>query len=144
MIKVNELRRGNYLFKNGEHVIVDGYERDTSNNDLITIDGSCEAYNIADFEPVPLTPDILEKCGFQVNDMEYNPYSRHMYMNVVEGTYLHINSSNGSCSIGHYESCVHVDNGTVTTTFYIQDVSYLHQLQNLYYSLTGHELTIQS
>jgi hypothetical protein len=94
--------------------------------------------------PIPITPEILERCdGFFVDDMNYNENKENYCICVYEGTYLHINSKNGVTKIGSYEHSADVGIGTIDTTFYIQDTKHLHQLQNLYHSLTGNELTLK-
>lgn len=63
MIKANELRIGNWLKVYGEFTEVMDIGTDKC--------WSCfwsEAINVEYFEPIPLTPEILEKCGFDGHD----------------------------------------------------------------------------
>jgi hypothetical protein len=105
-MKANELRVGNWIIGcNGKYfqIFEDGME---------ILMG---ARNYGDFDPIPLTPEILEKAGFEKGlngyffrgGVEYN-LKRHM----LEGF--------GYC-----------------------EILYVHQLQNLYYALTGEELNIE-
>lgn len=82
-----------------------------------------------DYEAIPLSPDILEKCGFKKlkgsrsvffichNDMEISVS--------IELHYAYIDTFWGQASIKE------------------PIFQYLHQLQNLYHSLTNQELNIQ-
>ena len=47
-------------------------------DDVIKIDGRFEPYHISLFEPIPLTPEILEKSGFVANKHVY-PYPYYEY-----------------------------------------------------------------
>lgn len=66
------------------------------------------------YAPIPLTPEMLEKCGFKVT--------------ITEHTY-----GNGRVGIFFYVGLF---------TYGIAKGRYLHQLQNLYFALTGEELTV--
>jgi hypothetical protein len=70
-------------------------------------------------QPIPLTPEILEAAGF-----EHNPKSE-LWINWVICF-----DKNLQCfiSIGREEQDI--------------EINYLHQLQNLYFSLTGTELKV--
>lgn len=77
------------------------------------------------YEPIPLTPEILERCGFDE-------------INVVYADDQPYDGSFGDYKILEYKS--RMKNG-----FYLRystKLQYLHQLQNLYHSLTGEELNI--
>lgn len=113
MIKASELRIGNYIccdsgFYNKPTKVTGMFIRqiDSLNNS--------EADN---YSPIPLTPEILEKCGL----LEGNKFRSIEYFNIRDenGYSLYFDDS---------YLCV--------------DIKYLHQLQNLYYSLCGEELEI--
>ncbi len=75
----------------------------------------------ADLSPIPLTEEILLKCGFKKIEPEgwYRKVTeREASMELFNGSPFHYADGNFS-----------------------PDINYLHQLQNLYYSLTGEELT---
>jgi hypothetical protein len=129
MIQPQELRIGNYVESRGTYVQV------------IRIDWDSDLQHCT---PIPITPDILERLGFSVDDMNYNSDKENYCMCVYEDTYLHINSKIGATRIGSYEHSADVEFGTVSTTFYIQDIKYLHQLQNLIFALSGIELTFKT
>ncbi len=75
---------------------------------------------------VPLTPEILLKCGFE-NVIEFDYHFRKDEFDVMiesHGIYYYIDDRGDN-------------EGTKP-----RQIKYLHQLQNLYFALTGIELTI--
>lgn len=88
------------------------------------------------YEPIPLTEEILLKCGFAdlcgVHQLSYR---------VKDGFYFfwNYNDKAGMCTEGiKDESCgwYHPENVVIS------GIEHLHTLQNLVYSLTGTELTV--
>lgn len=83
------------------------------------------------FEPVELTPEILEAAGFKYNEFTENYEIFYDAVGMVG-----INKYDGSFIIGN-------DNEDMGFTGDIKSAcKYLHQLQNLIHSLTGQELQI--
>ena len=115
MIQSTELRIGNYCLEDGKMyqvTLADFYNmhKDDGANRL---------------QPIPLTEDILIKCGFVV----------------IDGTNCH-RLKNDICDIivypsGHIELWNDIETIKINTA-----IKYLHQLQNLYFSLTGNELQV--
>lgn len=78
-----------------------------------------------DLEPIPLTSEILENCGFKNyrywwNISSQNTFALEEWNDDGLGVYLCV----GGLKTGQY-------------------IKYLHKLQNLFYSLTGEELKIK-
>lgn len=125
MIKATELRIGNtlyFLIKNENGGKVTG--RLISNLTGAQICKISEMENVSDFwESIPITPEILEKAGFIKTD--------------VQGEYI-------NCHRGILHVCFdriglisyRIGDMNFTT------VHYVHQLQNLFFFLTGEELEI--
>jgi hypothetical protein len=121
-MKASELRIGNTI----------RYTHDTDLNDklrgtFLTIDIDTLTYlEIGDrpdfYEPIPLTPAILEKCGF-VRDRNGFALSDKMSLSL------------SVTKDGEYLACW-LDKSLGIT------VENVHQLQNLYFALTGEELTV--
>lgn len=121
MINANELRIGNLV----DHYFSD----DTDDSVTDRMYEHIEAKDISDDEylsscyPIPLTPEILEKAGFEYDGA--TTLSRDdspLYFKILAGK--------GSAFVEklHQPFEVHCE--------------FVHQLQNLYFALTGEELTI--
>jgi hypothetical protein len=85
--------------------------------------------NFEDLEPIPLTPEILEKAGFvKVTDEFQDNWVLNERCSVKlldEPVYLYSNDeSDAGCYV-------------------LTELRYLHQLQNIYHALTGGELLIE-
>ncbi len=115
MIKANELRLGNWVLNKGRYLLVQSID-DTCINV-----GFDSGYH-KEIEPIPLTPDILEKVGFI---MDRNGFALPDKMSL----------SFSVTKDGEYLLCwLDKSLGVI--------VRNLHQLQNLYFALTGTELEI--
>lgn len=80
-------------------------------------------------EPIELTPEILETVGFK------NYRNRNVDFNLIKKR-VHLNYSDDYLS--HFVP----DEGNEKVCYAIPHIKYLHQLQNLYFALTGEELEI--
>ena len=119
MINANELRIGNFIGDKQRPYFP------------ITLDNIKYFHT---FLPIPITPEILEKCGFKKNRnnemaIEINNISGHLELN------------EGGCNY-FYPSFTQTPQGGEERTVYFNRIQSLHQLQNLYFALTGEELTI--
>jgi len=128
MIQANELRIGNwYDFANpmagGEH----------SPQQLTTYDEFLSFENYS--RPIPLTTEILEKCGFNGNVLllgKRGVCSKEWHLlatNYKDRVTVNLAYDYDDCAYAAYD----FEHDT--------NVKYLHQLQNLYFALTGTELT---
>jgi hypothetical protein len=115
MINMYELRLGNWLLQDGTNYINVGI---IQKNFYAT---AINERNITRFEPVPLTPEILEKCGFERLDRFFE--KDEIILLLVGGD-----------TILYYYS---------TKSDKRTEIQYLHQLQNLYFALVGEELNIE-
>jgi hypothetical protein len=116
MIKANELRVGNWItsqYKEKPFKVTGGL--------IAAMDDGMDEYSL---EGIPLTWEIFEKCGF----IEKRTKWRAMY----KKSDVTIDVSNIGGITFYYLFGRH---GVIV-------VSYLHQLQNLYFALTGEELTL--
>jgi len=84
-----------------------------------------------DIQPIPLTEEILLKCGFE-NKMNL------MYISIFEGM-LCISMKDFSYGLYSSEQRFNIGLSYSNST----KIQYLHQLQNLYWSLTQKELQIE-
>lgn len=117
MIHVNELRVGNLVNYDGKITAITGHSI-----------WSFDIFSVH-IQPIPLTPEILEKCGFHNEDKglgeDYWKLKRRL------------------CKEGWSEKFTlylpYFNLSTYTGNVYLKP---LHQLQNLYFALTGQELEI--
>ena len=117
MIQANELRLGNYFETPEQKEKV--REISFSYDEGVTF---INDWNVSIIKPIPLTEEILLKCGFE----KKNGYVFRKIGFILNGR--KVKDSIGFHFI-HYEC----------TT----ECSYLHQLQNLYFALTGEELNVE-
>lgn len=120
MIRVEELRIGNYTDKG---IIKNFYE-----NGIHVGLGKCYVYNV--INPIPLTEEILLKCGFEKDGVKWPSY-RHFKFKTLT---IEIGVLGDKYSFRKYLS--------KDKSLHLVDIKYLNQLQNLYFALTGEELEI--
>jgi hypothetical protein len=113
MIKPNELRLGNYVHM---PLIAATPQKIHSFSQM-------GLYH--EYDPIPLTPELLEKAGFRKASYYVAAYSR-------EGWGIDVNDEGD-----HYELFINDEAG-----YLLGKINYLHQLQNAFFALTGKELTI--
>jgi hypothetical protein len=130
MINASELRLGNLVLhkSNGRIKMI---PCDYIHFDLLSKGGS--------FFPIVLKPELLTKCGFVENkDYPLAPQSRELILvlpiigsnkNEIYG-YV---KNNGECFV----------RATVNGAVASNNFFHFHQLQNLYYMLTGKELEVR-
>ena len=129
MILENELRIGNWVKLNKYFYrvySVDPLAIKLIDKDKITISG----YYVDGIKPIPLTEEILLKCGFTQDadgSFQKNDVSIFLDNRFKTNLYLQTNDSDRKFSWFGYEC----------------KVNHLHHLQNLYFALTGEELKIE-
>lgn len=119
MIQANELRIGNYLYVIGAYPI------------QVTADHIKSIYEgDKDYKPIPLSPELLlEKCGFEVDNLGYHKKKLEAHGNMI-GIWL-------DDAIWIYNEA-----STQYNEITLLKPKHLHQLQNLFFALTGKELEV--
>jgi hypothetical protein len=113
MILESELRPGNYLLKDGHWVTIDG----AAIHDITRVPGEAGRY-----ERIPLNSAVLDRCGFREGSIRVsNDVGWAFKLEVVKGEMV--------LAVQEYALPL--------------NCSHLHQLQNLYYALTGEELKVR-
>jgi hypothetical protein len=108
MIVSSELRIGNWVYEG----IKEPLQISLGNDDL---------WHTQNFDPIPLTPEILAKCGFKNGNNEvancdlWNKYW-----------------------LGDFE----LDNNGNDFDYETTSIKYVHQLQNLYFAIVQKELDV--
>jgi hypothetical protein len=147
MVKANELRIGNWVFCL-EPVLIESIDERGINRTNDSQMGSTQIrsyYCALDMlAGIPLTPEILEKCGFEKSTSN-DIYEREIYsIQVANNTSLyfdaHKNWMRGDADVEWYLS--HEWNNNHFKNDFWGNPKYLHQLQNLYFALAGEELIV--
>jgi len=113
-MKANELRIGNLVFNH-----LNTIQKITASN--IVAQSQFDIAKAKGYSPIPLTEELLFNCGFELNDKCYEICSQNgivIEIRFISDCYYLVTQ----CEWGY--------NGFL----------YLHQFQNLYFSLTGQEL----
>ena len=115
-MKANELRLGNY--------ILDVFDLKNTVIRKIDLEDLSMFINYSNhplpFRPIPLTEEILLKCGFE-----------------KLGKYTFV------CDTALMQLEIDVINNKLLHSILAIEIKYLHQLQNLYFALTNQELNIE-
>lgn len=126
MIKPNELRIGNAL----EYFVEDSLSESEWILNIVDADDialACkDKYFNKYYRPIPLTPEILEKCGF-VGKKQWFYKERFLLGFISTDDNLQAEWKFGGTDGG----------------WNLINIKHLHQLQNLYFALTGEELTFK-
>lgn len=132
-IEAKELRIGNLVI--------------TGNKDILTVLSICfdrnkgyliNGYEESLFKPIEITPEILEKVGFKRSE---EPYSSNIF-NIYFKTRCFAIASDfllARTKLFGVSFCEQNKMGMIHT---LSHIKYVHQLQNLFYSLTQTELKI--
>ena len=128
MLKVKDLRVGNYICSSLTKSVVE-----VSTKVLRLMESEIRVKGETTYKGIPITEDLLLKCGF----------SRGLYidnlfftkLDVVNGDYSEIIID---MSDGNVEVHLDINNFSIEV-----ECKHLHQLQNLYHSVTGKELEVK-
>lgn len=132
MIEAKELRSGNYVLGNPLSIPRLGiYSNGVTK---ITSHGISEIeFGNINYDPLPITEEILIKAGFTiVKTTTAYGYDCNKYCEEVKYTLR------GAWNGENWFAYEILNNGTH------KKIEYVHQLQNLYFALTGEELKIKS
>lgn len=136
MIQAHELRIGNYLHDPKTGCLLKVIQIDIEGN-ISTYVMDRSKFPLPDgwsTSPIPLTPEILEKCGF---DYKVNGFNHEFRRGKCDGEYLDFYLLNRHEPASYYE-LIHV----IGKVKLVSKIWHLHQLQNLYFALTGEELEV--
>ena len=133
-MKASELRIGNlvYVTYNLTNLI---YKEVTPINihNLMHLTGYDKSPVDIEFEPIPLTKEWLEKFGFKYTS------SNNSYLTYTKSNYYlqtDVRKANNKWKI--FDDII-----SDLVEFAKVDITHVHQLQNIYFALTGKELTIK-
>ncbi len=87
--------------------------------------------------PIPLTEEWLLKFGFDINRLAGGILKVSSYKTYEEKELEIWNTDNG------IELMINNEPNDICLFFSLKNIKYVHQLQNLYFALTGNELEIK-
>lgn len=122
MIKATELRIGNWVLIRDNLLCVKGISKKVSLGNTPDSEFVHDEFDCSVIKPVPLTPEMLERCGFE-----------RVYSSLVFGDYYLYDAPDFEGN-WWFKNLEH--------NFKVVKIKYLHQLQNLYFALTGEELVM--
>lgn len=140
MVEVKELRLGSIVYFNNYEPVHESQIRAISWLDFeqLSVDKHAKRYS-----PIPLTPEILEKCGFEQEGTEAGDDGAMELgdTNMEKGTaFLYVPKEGRYMQKESLGLWVGQEYGQQQIQVNIDKCQYLHQLQNLFYALTGEEL----
>ena len=120
-MKANDLRIGNLVRWEDESKDIEkitSIEISHNNNGAVETENTEGFIYLFEFQPIPITPEWLERAGFEKNGIRW----------CMKDIKFHISNVNGHCVYGNHAGD------------FIAKAQHIHQLQNLYFALTGNEL----
>lgn len=146
-MNTKELRIGNFISNGGGIVHV----TELDEHGASVVDGedyASEVYMlINNFSPVPLTPEWLEKFGFirQADLVENKVWLPNGGISQFHGAEIFRNESYQDVYLDEnvFHFILAQDDNQISTIYTSKEIKSVHQLQNLYFALTGEELTIK-
>ena len=132
-MKAKELRIGNWVIINTEFCM-----------DYSAMHDSYLDNDWEDLKPIPLTEDILLKCGFYSLNDSCSYRIKILKRNVLFYLTVFLKYDTDGTEVWGYNHCdlTQVDSLETGGCNIPNDIDYLHQLQNLYFALTGNELNV--
>ena len=121
-MKASELRISNLVFHEDKGII-----RITA-NDIVEL--SMSKFGL--LQPIELSEEILLKCGFNKDNYD----CLYLILNDKNNNVLWVKKQQNNFGIAL--NMFHLEKETV----YLNDLNFLHQLQNLIHALTNEELTV--
>jgi hypothetical protein len=130
ILKATELRIGNWIKLYGNACQVTSLSNNSIEVDYASAEHEYtgEGPMIESYEPIPLTPEILQKAGF-ISGRKYvfQSYEMEAYFE-LDGDVVKLFCQPND---PHYTDDI------------AKPIQYVHQLQNLYFAITGVELSIE-
>jgi hypothetical protein len=126
-MKANELRIGNWFLEKDEVKQFDG-----------------DFYHLLGCEPIPLNTNWLEKFGFKPWDEKKTIYTLERHIDKYNNTCFRFWLQLDKLVFDYIQNEIHPTESIFDDKNIIRlEINYVHQLQNLYFALTGEELTIK-
>lgn len=128
-MKESELRIGNLIDYHGVTWSVEGIK-----NDVIYTNGA--PFSLEIFQPIPLTSERLIILGFKKLNGRHGEYFQHNKAELFRVWYFET-----GWSIGRKDE--ELKDREYNTHWIKFGIQYVHQLQNIFFAITGEELTLK-
>ena len=125
-MNAQELRIGNLVERDGNILEVVRIAKDNIINYDLILQSKGMHVNSGNVIPIPLTEEWLVKFGFYYSDDE----NEFLELQLMHKTKLYADNSNEFSTV-----VLKIKENEI-------EIEYVHQLQNLYFALTGKELTL--
>ena len=142
-MEINELRIGNYVKHydpiNGTNIykVYDIDDRGSVSRVSLKDKGQLASCTVKDIEPIKLTGDILINIGFKKG---YN----EIYSKTIKDDFYKYNVSYQNVKDNKYSFVASgYKNGELKRQIRLDNIQYLHELQNAHFILTNKELNIE-
>lgn len=134
MIKATELRIGNWVIIKDD--VRGNYTYEITAHDLEEMESFEDDYKSNGVLPIPLTPEILEKAGFEArNERMFRKEINHV---MIKRVWVYNSNDHYPNDDNWYLGAENKHEEQISGII----INHLHQLQNLYFALTGEELEI--
>lgn len=120
-MKVNELQIGDYVNYRGQNIKVTSLYDKGGSNEVGWSEKESVWVNASNVEPIPLTPEILEKKGFE------KQLGNFVYENEDESLRIEFYPKNINYTNGCYDY-IDIERGCVTITE--KPIEFVHELQH--------------
>ena len=116
MIQTNEVRRGNFALTPRKLIVT----IDAISNNIFSAINKNSFRRYSKLNPIQINEEWIWRFGGKKNDEEITiPINRHLYISFIDG----------ECQL------------ITDDDFLVMDIIHVHQLQNIYFALTGNELS---
>ena len=139
-MRKNEFRIGNLIEGYLEPQISEWVEMKVCVDVLSSIESKPDNHG---YRPIPLTEELLVKLGFVGDNHKYH---ETFYIDISTDERLEIKTTIDIHIMDNYGVAYITDNemDIDINTCFIRKINHVHQLQNLYYAITGKELTLKT
>jgi len=131
-LQANELRISNWINTDFGYAQIDSICEVS-----VSTKNKLGSWLLKEIEPIELTPEILEACGFEKSDNKawYASLDKEFDLYEVNG-FEFINADDGKFYLW-------ISTNDPYNNFFWTEIKYMHQLQNLYFDLIGKELPVK-
>lgn len=140
MIQANEIRIGNYI---SDIWSPNGLFKVTELRKDKIFYGNCFKAKYDDIRPIPLTEEILLKAGFEKNDYTRFPTFKLNRIEITNVDFFDEDKDGKEFSFKQWRISGLYSTDLFYFKSYSPNIESVHQLQNLFFALTGGEIKIE-